>query len=150
MKKRAFTLLEMLVVFTLMGIMFGLVILYSQVTQVRADLYGQVDEFVSYARLVQSDAASGKDNLPQGIHLGIGSYTLFSGAVYDPSDTSNTLLELPPTLEIQNITLNGAGSDILFSPPYGETDTYGSFNFASLSTGKTVLITISANGTIDY
>ena len=150
MRKKAFTLLEMLVVLALMGVMFGLTALYYQVSQVRADLFGQVDVFVSYARLSQSNAASGKEGLPQGIYLETDSYTLFSGATYNPLDTSNTLLELPPTLEIQNIALNGAGIELLFSPPYGETDTYGSFDFVSLPTGETASITISANGTIDY
>lgn len=150
MRKKAFTLLEILLVLALLGVLFGMSALYFQVSQVRANLSGQVDIFVSYARLAQSDSASGKNEEAQGLHLDTDSYVLFSGLTYNPADTSNTLLELPPTVEIQNIQLNGAGSDIIFSPPYGETVTYGTFDFVSPSTGKTVTITLSANGTIDY
>ena len=150
MRKQAFTLLEILLVLALMGILFGLSALYFQVSQVRADLSGQVDIFVSYARLAQSDSASGKDNAARGFHLDTDSYVLFSGSTYNPADSSNTLLELPPTVEIQNIDLNGAGSDIIFSPPHGETVTYGTFDFVSPPTGKTVTLILTANGTIDY
>jgi type II secretory pathway pseudopilin PulG len=148
--KKAFTLLEMLLVFTIMGLSFGLAVLYAQVSQLRADLHGQADSFVSYVRLAQSDAASGKHGLAHGVRVESDSYTLFSGAVYDPLDPLNILVELPPTIEIQNIALNGGGSDLIFTIPYGETDTYGSLNFTSLSTGETVLITIYANGILDY
>jgi prepilin-type N-terminal cleavage/methylation domain-containing protein len=148
--KKAFTLLEMLVVFALMGILFGLMVLYTQVTQVRADLNAQVDVFVAYARLTQSNAASGKDDTDQGLHLETDSYTLFSGAAYNPVDSANTLIELPPTVEIQNITLNGGGGDLLFSPPRGESSTYGTLDFVSLSTGQVVTLTISAHGTLEY
>ncbi len=150
MRKKAFTLLEILLVLALMGIFFGLSALYFQVNQVRADLSGQVDIFVSYARLAQSDSASGKDGVAQGIHLDTDSYTLFAGITYNPVDVDNTLIEFPPTVEIQNIALNGAGSDLVFTPPYGETVGYGTFDFVSLPTGKVIPITISANGSIDY
>lgn len=150
MKRKAFTLLELLVVFALMGILVGMSLLYAQVSQVRADLNSQVDTFVGYARLAQSEAASGKDNQSHSIHLEADRYVLYDGAVYNAAASSNTALELPPTLEIQNITLNGGGSDILFTPPYGETSTYGSFDFVSDSLGKTITITINARGQLSY
>lgn len=150
MKTKAFTLLEMLVVFALTGIFFGLVLFYTQVTQVRADLYGQVDAFIGYARLAQSDAATGKDGLEHGLHLETDSYTIFSGSVYNPLDTANDLIELPPTVEIQNVSLNGAGTDIIFAPPRGETSTYGSLDFVSTSTSQIITITLDANGRLDY
>lgn len=150
MKTKAFTLLEMLVVFALMGILFGLVLLYTQVTQVRADLYGQVDAFMGYARLAQSDAASGKDGQGHGLHLETDSYTIFSGNLYNAADPANDLIELPPTVEIQNISLNGAGTDLIFMPPHGGSNTYGSLDFVSTPTSQIITITLDANGRLDY
>ncbi len=150
MKFKAFTLLEMLVCFALLGIAFGLVVLYSQVSVVRTDLNAQVDTFVSYARLAQSYAASGKDGTSHGIYLESDSYTVFIGSSYNALSTTNTVVELPPTLEIQNISLNGGGSTILFTGPKGATSNYGSLDFVSTSINKTVTVTLDARGTLDY
>ncbi|MEK9160406.1 MAG: prepilin-type N-terminal cleavage/methylation domain-containing protein [Patescibacteria group bacterium] len=150
MKQKAFTLLELLLVFALVGILFGMTLLYAQVSQVRADLNSQVDTFVAYARLAQSESASGKGNQGHGIHLAADSYVLFEGSVYNAAATSNTEVELPPTVEIQNIVLNGGGSDIVFTTPYGATTQYGSFDFVSEQLGKSITLTLNARGTLSY
>lgn len=150
MKKNAFTLLEVLVGVALLGIVFGLVLLYSQVSVVRTDLNAQVDTFVSYARLSQSYAASGKDGSSHGIYLENDSYTIFTGSSYNALSSTNTVVELPPTLEIQNISLNGGGTTILFTGPKGATDNYGSLDFVSNTINKTVTVTLDARGTLDF
>lgn len=150
MKHKAFTLLELTIVFAVVGIVFGMTVLHGQVSQVRADLNSQVDTFVAYARLAQSASASGKDNQSHGIYLESDRYVLFEGNVYNAAATSNTEVELPATIEIQNIVLNGGGSSILFTPPHGETDQYGSLDFVSDSLGKSFTLTLSARGLLTY
>src|SRR3989344_7949973 len=105
-RRPAFTLVEILVVVTLFVIIFGMVALYSQASQVRSDLNAQVAVFVSYARLQQSAAAVGKSSGSFGVHLESDSYVLFEGSVFDPNDSANDSTALPPTLSIRNISLN--------------------------------------------
>lgn len=149
-RRSAFTLVEVLVVTTLFVIIFGMVALYSQASQVRSDLNSQVAIFVSYARLQQSEAAAGKSNGSFGVHLESNSYVLFEGSVYDPNNTANDSTVLPPTLAIQNISLNGGGTDFIFTPPHGETNHYGILDFYSTSLDKTITITLTSLGTLDY
>ena len=148
--KKAFTLVEVLIVLTLLVIIFGMVALYSGASQVRADLNSQVAIFVSHARLQQSEAAAGKNDQSFGIHIESGAYTLFEGSAYSSSDPGNNVMDLPPTLEIQNILLNGGGPEVLFLPPYGETNNFGTLNFYSTSLDQSITITISSLGTLNY
>ena len=150
MMKKAFTLLELVVVITLMGIMVGLSALYYQTSQVRADANTQAAVLVSYLRLAQSNAMAGNNNESYGVHLGTDSYVLFEGDIYVPDADSNIEMELPPTLALQNIVLNGGGSDVVFTPPQGETTTYGSLEIFSSQINKIISITITSIGTIRY
>ncbi len=148
--KKAFTLVEVLIVLTLLVIIFGMMALYSQASQVRADLNAQVAIFVSYARLQQSEAAAGKNAESFGVHLESDSYALFEGDTYDSNDLSNDWTTLPPTLEIQNISLNGGEPEVIFLPPHGETNDYGTLDFYSTSLDKSITVTISSLGTLHY
>lgn len=150
MMKKAITMVELILVIALLGIAVGFSILYHQTSQVRADVNSQTSTLVSYMRLAQTKAMSGKNNTSHGIHLESDAYTLFEGASYSPSDPDNIVMSLPSTIAIQTIALNGGGSDVIFSPPHGETTTYGSFDMTSGQINKTLPITISSFGTITY
>ncbi|MFA4891137.1 MAG: prepilin-type N-terminal cleavage/methylation domain-containing protein [Candidatus Gracilibacteria bacterium] len=147
---KGFTIMEMIVVLIVFGVILGLSVLYYQTTQVRADLNGQSASFVSYTRLAQSYAEAGKDGGNHGIHLESDRYVLFSGATYAEGAEGNFEIELPGTITIQNISLNGSGDDILFTAPHGETTTYGTLDFVSTQAGSNITITITQLGTIDY
>lgn len=145
-----FTFLELVVTITLISIALGFSLLYGQTAQVRNSLSGEVDRFVSYVRLAQSDAAAGKDNTSHGIHLTTSAYIIFEGSTYNASDTQNITITLPDPVEIQNTALNGGGADLIFTTPDGETTTYGTLDFVSSQIGKTTTVTISQLGTVHY
>jgi len=149
MIKKAFTILEIMLVVTIMAISLGLFALYSQASQVRSDLRGQTGVFVSHLRLTQSDAMSGKGNVDHGVHLEDTGYTVFYGSIYNVNNPNNEVITLPVSLTIQNILLNGGGSDILFTTPHGETLQYGSVDVTSTS-GDSITISIGALGTVQY
>ena len=150
MKPRAITYLEIILVVTLIAIGLGFFVLYSQSSQVRADLNSQASTITSYLRLAQTDALSGKDNSSHGIHFESDSYVIFTGNSYVESESSSTTIELPDTIAIQNISLNGGGSDVIFTSPHGETSTYGTVDLYSSQIDKTRQITITQLGSIEY
>ncbi len=150
MIKKAFTFLEITIVIGVLLISLGLMGLYAQTSQVRADVNTQAASFVAYARLASSDAASGKNDQDHGIHLEANSYTLFEGSSYVPGADTNFTISLPSAVSIQNISLDGGGSDLIFTTPFGYTKTNGSLDFVSSQISKTLSISIDEYGTVRY
>ncbi|MBI4234885.1 prepilin-type N-terminal cleavage/methylation domain-containing protein [Candidatus Peregrinibacteria bacterium] len=152
MKTRGFTLLEVLLVVTILAIAFGFFTLYSQNTQIRTDLNAQTAVLVSHLRLAQSNASSGNTTGYNAIHLDAANsnYTAFIGATFDAQSATNTVVQLPTTISFQNILLNGGGTDIVFNGPEGETTNYGTFEIFLSSTSQSHIITISEIGTVNY
>ncbi|MFA5792700.1 MAG: type II secretion system protein [Candidatus Gracilibacteria bacterium] len=148
--KKAFTAIELVLVITLLAIFMGLALLYNQSTTVRTDLNTQVSLFVAELRLLQSNASSGKNPGDFGVHLDPNSYTLFEGDTYNVEDPLNRAILLPTTITIQNINLNGAGSEIIFSSPHGGTAQNGTLEFYSEPVDKITLITITSLGNVTY
>lgn len=148
--KKGFTILEILIVIILIMSALGFTILYTQTFQLRADLNNQAATIVSYLRLAQSNAISGRLEDFTSIHLQDSSYTLFSGDIYNPGNSRNTTFELPKTISIKNISLNSDGNDLIFSAPNGETAAYGNFDLSSNEINKTITINISPIGSISY
>ena len=147
---KGYSLLEVILVVLLVAISLGFSLLYYQSSQVRSDVNSQTAELVEYLRLTQSNAVAGLDDSAHGVHLETSSYALFTGDTYNPDDPNNLTIDLPVTLAVQNINLNGGGNDIIFSPPNGETSTYGIIEIHSSQINKTKTITITALGTVNY
>lgn len=141
---------EVILVLIILAIGFGFSILYTQNIQISSDINTISSNFVEFTRNVQSNSKSGNQNLATGIHLEATKYVLFEGGVYDPNSQTNYTVQLPSTVVIQNINLNGGGSDVIFSSPKGATNNYGTFSFFSSQTNKLVLITITKIGTVEY
>ncbi len=147
---KGFTIIELVLVLTILGATFGFSVFAYQNSQVRADVNAEVSGLVAQLRLAQSNAASGQNNTSHGIHFETDSYTAFSGISYNPADTNNFIVPLPSQVTIANISLNGNGSEVIFTTPDGTTTTYGTLDMTSTAIGKTVTITINPIGTINY
>lgn len=148
--KKGFSLIELILVIFLIGISLGLSLLYLETAQVREDINKQAEVFTSNVRLAHSDALSGLNNQAHGVHLEQSSYTIFSGNTYDPNDSANFETELPPNMTIENINLNGGGSDILFTSPNGETLNFGTLDFVSNKVDRVITINVTKLGTVTY
>lgn len=150
MKKKGFTTLEIILTLAILAILFAMIPLYYQTSQVRADLNTQASMLVSNLRLLQSNATSGNTGGANAIHLEDTVYTNFSGSSYAGNDPTNFSTDLPPTIIIEDINLNGGGEDVVFSSPDGHTDNFGSFSLRSEQINKTITINISQIGSINY
>jgi len=145
-----FTFVEVVLVIAIFGILLGLSAMYYNSTQVRTDIHTQAANIVHYLRLSQSNAASGLNNQDHGIHFESGSYTTFKGSSYVQNDPNNFVMDLPTTMILNNINLNGGGSNIIFIKSTGETANYGTISLTSAQINKTIPITITEVGTINY
>lgn len=142
--------MEITAVLVIFLIVFGFFTLYTQTTQVGSDLNSQTSQFVSRLRLAQSNARSGKNDSPHGVHLAGDKYVVFAGGTYVEGADANFEVVLPESIAIQNINLNGGGNDIVFSAPYGETSNFGTLDFAASQTGTVKTVTITQIGTVNY
>ncbi|PIZ76483.1 hypothetical protein COY05_00790 [Candidatus Peregrinibacteria bacterium CG_4_10_14_0_2_um_filter_38_24] len=148
--EKGFSLTEITIVLIILAIGFGFSVLYTQTIQVQSDLKSISSNFVGLARTAQSNANSGKQGVGTGVHLDTKEYVLFEGGVYDPNAPTNYTVEMPSTIDIQNINLNGGGSEVIFLSPKGETNTHGTFSFFSSQNNKSIPITITNIGSIQY
>ncbi len=149
-KSSGFTLVEIILVIVLFLAALGFSVLFAQTSQVRNDLRTQVATFVSYVRLAQSNALSGKNGSFRAIHLDPDSYTLFNEDIFDPVSSTNFEIELPETIQIMNINLNLGSQNIIFVEPQGTTETYGTLDFISNQINRSYTITLSELGNISY
>jgi len=149
-KNKGFTIIELVLVIVIMGILLGLAGIYYNNSQLRADINSQANNIVHYLRLAQSNAVSGLNGVNHGIHFESSFYVTFEGDAYDQNSPQNFRMDLPATMTINSIALNGSGSDVIFQKGNGETEEYGSISLNSAQIGKTIPITITAIGTINY
>ncbi len=149
-KKRGFTILEVILVLTLLLSAVSLTLMYYQSAQNRADVMGQTESFASYLRLSQSNAEVGLNGSAHGIRLASDSYTIFVGNAYSAIDPNNFVIDLPPSVVIQNINLNGGGNDVIFDAGSGETMNYGTLQFSSTRSADVKTVTILSSGLINY
>lgn len=149
-KKKGFSMLEVILAISIMAILVGLATTYYSNSQVRADVNSQAANIVHYLRLAQSNAASGLNNTNHGLHFETSSYTIFEGESYDNDSPKNVKIDLPSTMTIDGINLDGGGGNVIFLKSTGETDNFGTITVNSAAINKTVTITINYVGTINY
>ncbi len=150
MKKKGSSMIEIILVLALIGIFFGLTAIYNQTSQLRADVNSQAELIVGNLRLLRSNAISGNVSGHNAVKLGNSSYTKFIGENFSPDGGNNFEVELPPTITITNLNLNGGVDQIVFSSPSGDTQNFGSFDLYSDRINRTITINISQIGQIDY
>ena len=74
---------------------------------------------------------------------------MFEGSSYNASDPNNINVQLN-NVQIQNISLNGGGSDLIFVTPYGSTSQNGSFDIQSIHSTDSLTLSIDENGNVTY
>jgi len=149
-KRTGLTLLEIVLVLALISLSLSLSIIFVRRTQINADINAQTENLVYHLRLAQSNAISGVNNSPHGVHIESTKFSVFEGATYNEENEQNFTIELPASYSIQNINLQNAGSDIVFTAPNGETEDYGDFTLTATNIDEENTITITEKGTISY
>lgn len=138
--KKSFTLFEILIVLGIVITIFALSAMFYRSHQIQAQLESNTAEIVQILRKAQHLTILGKDNKQYGVRFESDKYILFT-------NTYNEQYDLPTTLEIKNITLDG--NETKFQKPYGIPDNTGSLEIHSDS-GLSRKITINETGTVQW
>lgn len=147
--RKGFTLLEVLIVVTIVGILATLSVSYYSGSQYRSKLNDAASEIVQTLRRAQSKAVAGEAGEPFGVHLESDGFVLFEGSAYVSEGENNESFSLPSGIEAYDISLNGGGSDVVFVELEGSTDDYGSFSIR-ISGDLSKTVNISEEGAVTW
>jgi len=160
--KKAFTLIEIIIVTALLGIMSVIGIVSITNYQKDTEFGTTAQGIVSQLRYAQGRSTSGEGTTTWGVHFDLTDpdnqfYAIFQGANY-AAGTDIVKTYLSGSARLYNVTLNGAGNDVLFARLTGITSQYGTgtssaavcvVSTSALTTCKKT-ITITANGNISW
>lgn len=143
---KGFTLVELLISMAILMVIFAIsTIAFSGI--IPSTSQGTTyDSLISDLRLQQTQAMT--TNSYFGIYFGTTSYTLFKGAVYSSSDSSNYVVSLDPTINLTSILF--PGNEVVFLPGSGDIQGYvagsNGVTISNMQTGKATPVKINIHG----
>ncbi|MBI4117666.1 MAG: type II secretion system protein [Parcubacteria group bacterium] len=150
MRRQGFTLVELLLTMAIMGILVLLLGSFFVSRFKATDHRTTVWEMVDAVRRAQTHAMNGLGNNSWGVHFESAQYVLFKGSSYNLSDPENIAFPLANLLSVSVISLNGGGSDVIFSKASGTTTQYGTITVLNSNDSTTKSIFINAAGRVNY
>lgn len=145
--EKGFSILEFVIVAGIVAAISTIAIASYQALVSRADLSGNAKNIISTINLARSETVTSNQANPWGVHFEADKYALFKGSVYSAVDSSTQIHTLPSSLEISDITLNGGGSEVLFTRITGQTANYGNITIRNKNQPTNLVnIAIEASG----
>ncbi len=144
--KHGFTVIEVLIAIAIVGVLSSLSVAYFNSFLARNELKNESLKIVDMLRRARGQAMAGQDDSQWGVHFETGKYVLFRGSSYSAGDSFNEEITLPAVLTISAITLNGSGSEVIFSKIRGETSQYGTTTISNdINESKNIVINSVGN-----
>ena len=141
---RGFLIIQVLISIIIIVILATIVALSLGSFREHQELTNAIDGVTALVNEAHSRTLAAEGGTVYGVHLDTSDAVLFAGSTYVPGDPSNQTVTLEPAIEIDTISLAGAGSDIVFDMLTGDTDDYGTFKIDRVSTtlgAKTLTVT---------
>ena len=148
--KRGFTLLELLIVLTLMSVIAVLILPPFMDFRSRQLLDSQSDLISAVLYQARAHTLASKNNLVYGVHFETDELTLFSGDSFNAEAEDNQVIDLDSAVTLANISLIPDPNDIIFERLTGEASSSG-FVRLELTNDSTQfkVININQNGIIE-
>jgi type II secretory pathway pseudopilin PulG len=144
-KNKGITLLEIIIGISILLMILALTIpsLSSfRNRQISKSVSEDIASLVNEARMM---TLSSKNSTYYSIHFETNKVVLFTGGVYNSSNSSNQELDIPSPAYISSINLNGNGSNLSFTRLTGGTDQYGTI-ILQISVDASLQKVIKING----
>ena len=148
---KSFTLVEILIVLSIIAILIVSTSPIFRYFQREADLSDNTEEIVSILRLARTKTLASERSSQWGIYFSVPyQYTLFQGPDYASRDDSfDELYQLTGRVEIYEIDLTGGGTEVVFDRILGETDQDGKISLRlEDDTSKSKTISIQPSGQV--
>ena len=144
--KKAFTLIETLIILAIIAVMAVLSIPFYQSFQIRTQLDDRSEEIIQTLRKAQSKAMAVENDKVFGVHFENNKFVLFKDT-YNPDDPDNETFDLPTTLSI-SVNLSGGDSKVVFDKLRGTTLNDGTIIISSVN-NESRTINVSKIGKIE-
>jgi len=153
--RHAFSLIELIVTIGVIAALLSFSSLNFLTLQHKTTLNEQLELISSDLRTQQLKAMSGDTEgsgvfSDYGVYLANNAYILFHGSTYDPADSGNYQISLPPTLNLTDITF--ADSQIVFQKGSGEilnfSNSNNTFTISDSAMNQSKIFTLNALGVI--
>ena len=149
MKKiKGFTLVEILVVIAIISVISGITFYFFGNANDRQVLEKNVSGVTSLIRNARLLSVASKNASVFGIHFESDKAVLFEGSSYSAGSPFERIIDLSREVYIPSYSLNGGGSDVVFSRLVGETINYGTVTISLKDNSTSTVITILKTGVI--
>ncbi|MDO8655240.1 MAG: type II secretion system protein [bacterium] len=148
-RTKGFSLMELLLVISLLGIAFGLVFWGFHGFFRTSVLDRASQEALSLVTEARERTLSRQDDVAWGVHLEAAQLVLFAGDAYSEGAADNKAYVLPQGVSITTITLGGGGTDIVFAKITGESSTPGFFELEQQGSLNVKTISINETGNVE-
>ncbi len=153
--KKGFTLVELLIVIGILVIVISSTFIIQGGLLADTYLNTNTEKIIQTLRLAQMRSITRVKDSSWGVYFDEDSggtddkFVLFQGSDYATRDSSYDIVsELPNIISLSNISLNGAGDDIVFDELTGETSNYGSLQISD-NLGNSYTISSNSKGVIE-
>jgi type II secretory pathway pseudopilin PulG len=155
MKQRGFVLIELIVVFGMIAVLLGFFVINVFGSQRKATLTATIQTLMADVKTQQNKAmtqttTSGSVPSGYGIRFETSRYILFRGLTYNSADSTNSIIQLDPRVQISPISL--PGESIVFETKSGELSGFSpslqSISVNQLDSGEVKVIQFNRYGII--
>jgi prepilin-type N-terminal cleavage/methylation domain-containing protein len=143
---KGFTLIETIVVISIISLLIGMSIFSLTSFKSNATLGKNVSKIKSLLEEARYESFSGKNDTTYGIKVLSTSTISFVGSSY-ASNTGSTVYALDGAV-IENISLSGSSTEIVFKKNTGGADSAGTFKVRMLSDNSARTIRVTSGGVI--
>ncbi|MDO8430365.1 MAG: prepilin-type N-terminal cleavage/methylation domain-containing protein [Candidatus Taylorbacteria bacterium] len=149
LKVKGFSLVEVLVVITIMGIILAIVMYSFSAARSKKQVEIAIDSINFKLEQAKANAIAGKNGNNFGVQFSTTTYVYFSGNSYNPADITNSSSTIEANLQITKNFSDG-GSVIIFSRLTGFPQATGTITVTNTSNASsTARITIGTLGDIN-
>lgn len=149
--KKGFTLIELMLTVGIISLLAGVAFINLMKPLNTANLYSSVDTLMANVKGTQVNSLAGAHGgQAHGVHFAANSYTLFTGASYNPADTSNLITQLGSGITISIDSIPNAS--VVFAAETGEvvgfSGLYYQLTVNNTQSGESKVLRINRYGTL--
>jgi type II secretory pathway pseudopilin PulG len=121
MKEKAFSLIEIIFIITILSVLFGVANQAFRGKSAEKEIETIANTLVSDLEMAKTNSITGKSGQNYGLKFNSDSYVYFVGSSYIESNENNVVTQIPSNIEIIN-DIPGSTDQIIFSKITGDTN----------------------------